>query len=250
MNLHCHLINTPTRPGRLPWIFHLNGLSFHFLHLITKRGVSIKKTWWWSIHSTLDDPLLFSGAPNNRSACPYRCYHMYDGFATYMYLSHFICFISCVGLVYVFVEVLKSYNEVKINNCKQRKLPFSETWSLMCGSVCHWHCRWGESLHMSTLHTQSFSLTSAMSHVTKMHLGNCPALRGFVKRRRGMRMEKRIGCWSQPRIYVPVTEPFMRTQLPLFFRGSCLFASEAAVQILAVVVHLLPLRDSLHLSTL
>lgn len=53
------------------------------------------------------------------------------------------------------------------------------------------------------------------------------------------------GCWSQPWIYVSVTEPFMRRLLPLFFRGSCLFATEAAVQISVVLVHLLPLWDCL-----
>lgn len=87
--------------------------------------------------------------------------------------------------------------------------------------TCLTHCRWVEPRHRHTT-LKSFSLTSAMSHVTKMHLGNCPALRGFVGRRRGIRMEKRIGCWSQPWIYVPVAEPFMRTQLPLFFRGELL----------------------------
>lgn len=41
INLHCHIINTATWPGRLPWIFHLNGLSFHFLCL---TSVGMKKT--------------------------------------------------------------------------------------------------------------------------------------------------------------------------------------------------------------
>lgn len=82
-----------------------------------------------------------------------------------------------------------------------------------------------------------------MSYVAKMHLGNCLGLKGFAGRRRGMRMGD-TGWWSRPWIYVSVTEPFMSRQLPFSSGGRYLFATETAVQILAVLVHLLPLWDS------
>lgn len=80
-----------------------------------------------------------------------------------------------------------------------------------------------------------------MSRVAKMHLGDCPALKGFAGRRRGMGMgdtdrlaESALDlCVCYGAIYEETVAPF-----------PCLFATEAAVQILAVRLHLLPLWDS------
>lgn len=69
--------------------------------------------------------------------------------------------------------------------------------------------------------------------------GDCLALKGFVGGRRG------TGVQTGRRCLPSVTEPFMGRRLSLSFRGSYLFATEAAVQILAVLLHLLLLCDSL-----
>lgn len=137
-------------------------IKLSFLTPNHKKRVSIKKTWWRSIHSTLVDPFLFSGAPNSRSACPYRCYLMciYDVFATYMYLSHFICFISCVGLLKI--GVLKIIMKLKLTIVNKENYPSLKHEVCVCGSVCHWHCRWGESLHMSTLRVLAWPLQCHM----------------------------------------------------------------------------------------
>lgn len=58
---------------------------------------------------------------------------------------------------------------------------------LKCGRPCVWHTAGGEIAYTQS-HTIGFGLTSTMPHVAKMHLGNCPALKGFAGRRRGMGM--------------------------------------------------------------
>lgn len=69
--------------------------------------------------------------------------------------------------------------------------------------------------------------------------GDCLTLKGFVGRRRRTRVQAGRRCLPS------VTEPFMSRRLALSFRGSYLFVTEAAVQILAVLLHLLLLCNSL-----
>lgn len=69
--------------------------------------------------------------------------------------------------------------------------------------------------------------------------GDCLALKGFVGRRRETAVQSGRRCLPS------VTEAFMSRRLALSFRGSYLFATEAAVQILAVLLHLLLLCKSL-----
>lgn len=140
----------------------------------------------------------------------------------------------------VFRELIGPRSWQKKHSCIHHTQSVTETevWLAVCPPYC-------ERGIACTPHIQTrvCRLTSTMSHVAKMHLGNCFALKGFAGRRRGMGMGAQICWWCLPWIYVSVSEPFMRRHLPLFFRPNCLFAIEAAVQILAVVVHLLPLWD-------
>lgn len=84
-----------------------------------------------------------------------------------------------------------------------------------------------------------------MSHVAETHFGNCPALKGFAGRGREMGI-------GEEGIYVSVTGAiYEETHSPPFFQREgviCLpqeknkkTKKKAAVQILAVLVHLLPL---------
>lgn len=79
----------------------------------------------------------------------------------------------------------------------------------------------------------------SVTQVAEALPGDCLALKGFVGRRRG------TGVQTSRRCLPSVTEPFINRRLALSFRGSYLFATEAAVQILAVLLHLLLLCDSL-----
>lgn len=103
--------------------------------------------------------------------------------------------------------------------------------------------RRGGSIHIQT---RLYSLTSTMSHVAKMHLSNCLAPKGFAGREMGMGDTDRLPCrppgfMCHGAIYEETVAPFLESG------GSRLFATGAAVQILAVLVHLLQLQDSLPL---
>lgn len=114
---------------------------------------------------------------------------------------------------------------------------------LKCGWLCVWHTASGGS-HAHPTFRQEFAAWPLQCHM----LPRC--ILAIVLHWRDLQGEEeewgwgaQIRWWCLPWIYVSVSEPFMRRHLPLFFGGSHLFAAEAAVQILAVVVHLLPLWD-------
>ncbi len=93
----------------------------------------------------------------------------------------------------------------------------------------------GESIHTHThtrthyIHTRGCSLTSTMSHVAKMQLGNCPALKGFVVRRRGMGIGARDRlvesaldlCVCNRAIYEETVTPFLQGELLVCHRSCC-----------------------------
>lgn len=57
-----------------------------------------------------------------------------------------------------------------------------------CGRPCVWHASGGRGRARGGIHIQAglYGLTSAMSHVAKMHLSNCLAPRGFAGREMGI----------------------------------------------------------------
>lgn len=102
MNPHCHLINTIRCLGWLPWIFHLNGLGFHFWCLNTKtRGWRWKKKTWdkklcmLTILESLYSP--FNSTPGVYGSIENKCItfssaklvHIYEGLMPFVQLSYF-----------------------------------------------------------------------------------------------------------------------------------------------------------------
>ncbi len=106
----------------------------------------------------------------------------------------------------------------------------TEVWPAMCLAHCRLVIAYTQA-HTCTHHiqTRGFSLTSTMSHVAKMHLGNCPALKGFAGRRRGMGMEDMDRlvesaldlCVCNGAIYEETVAPFLQGELLTCHSGCC-----------------------------
>lgn len=97
----------------------------------------------------------------------------------------------------------------------------------------------GDQLHTARSDKRLRLDLCSVTQVAEALPADCLALKGFVGRRR------RTAVQSGRRCLPSVTESFMSRRLALSFRGSYLFATEAAVQILAVLLHLLLLCESL-----
>lgn len=99
-----------------------------------------------------------------------------------------------------------------------------EVWLAMCLA----HCRWRIAC-THHIQTRVFSLTSTMSHVAKMHLGNCLALKGFAGRRRETGMgdtdtlvEPALDlCVCNRAIYEKTVAPFFQRELLVCLRSCC-----------------------------
>lgn len=97
----------------------------------------------------------------------------------------------------------------------------------------------GDQLHTARSDKRLRLDLCSVTQVAEALPGDCLALKGFVGRRRETAVQSGRRCLPS------VTEAFMSRRLALSFRGSYLFATEAAVQILAVLLQLLLLCESL-----
>lgn len=96
-------------------------------------------------------------------------------------------------------------------------------------AVCLPYCKWGKACTPHIQTKRVWSLTSTMSHVAKMHLGNCLALKGFAGRRRGMGMGGTDTsvvsaldlCVCIRAIYEETLAPFLQTELLVCHRSCC-----------------------------
>lgn len=107
------------------------------------------------------------------------------------------------------------------------------------GQLCAWRTAgggvWGVN-GTERVQTRGFSLTSAAWQVAAAHSRRLSRTEGIC------RQKTRDGGTERPAEAALGNQPFMSRRLALSFRGSYLFATEAALQILAVLLHLLLLH--------